>query len=270
MVKPSLWVKLIQVPVWVPGPSSQDMPWPSLWVKLIQVPVWVPRPSSQDMPWTNREAVWKEAFPEGSRSSLPDSGEAAEAMPAAGMPGLPRPGAYQHSSVNEFHTTNSDVVGKNTKGAPNPQRNASVLDPDDTGKICTMSIATAVMSTLLTVVLFCVLMWKVMKAKKKYKIAPSTICSDTCQPYIASSNGNGFLFCICLTTFPPNSSKIQHQLLPVPQHFTGQGTESRTKKQSKAVGNTGRFRGFELPIEETKMESWWDLLYSNGKDTAKG
>ncbi|XP_064930960.1 uncharacterized protein LOC135580433 [Columba livia] len=115
---------------------------------------------------TNREAVWKEAFPEGSRSSLPDSGEAAEAMPAAGMPGLPRPGAYQHSSVNEFHTTNSDVVGKNTKGAPNPQRNASVLDPDDTGKICTMSIATAVMSTLLTVVLFCVLMWKVMKAKK--------------------------------------------------------------------------------------------------------
>ncbi|XP_064930974.1 uncharacterized protein LOC135580439 [Columba livia] len=55
----------------------------------------------------NREAVWKEAFPEGSRSSLPGSGEAAEAMPAAGMPGLPRPGAYQHSRVNESHTTNS-------------------------------------------------------------------------------------------------------------------------------------------------------------------
>ncbi|XP_071669403.1 uncharacterized protein [Patagioenas fasciata] len=56
---------------------------------------------------TNRKAVQKEVFPEGSRSSLPGSGEAAEAMPAAGMPGLPRPGGYQPSSLNEFHRTNS-------------------------------------------------------------------------------------------------------------------------------------------------------------------
>ncbi|XP_071668945.1 uncharacterized protein [Patagioenas fasciata] len=56
---------------------------------------------------TNRKAVQKEVFPEGSRSSLPGSGEAAEAMPAAGMPGLPRPRGYQPSSLNEFHWTNS-------------------------------------------------------------------------------------------------------------------------------------------------------------------
>ncbi|XP_065701342.1 uncharacterized protein [Patagioenas fasciata] len=115
---------------------------------------------------TNRKAVQKEVFPEGSRSSLPGSGEAAEAMPAAGMPGLPRPRGYQPSSLNEFRWTNSDVVGESTTGAPNPQGSASVSGPDVMRKFSTISRIIAASTVPLALLLIFLMVWKCRKAKK--------------------------------------------------------------------------------------------------------
>ncbi|KAM6060062.1 uncharacterized protein LJ206_014482 [Theristicus caerulescens] len=56
---------------------------------------------------TDREAVQKEALPEGSGGSLPVSAEEREAMRAAGTPVLPRPREDHHSRVYGFPRADS-------------------------------------------------------------------------------------------------------------------------------------------------------------------
>ncbi|XP_064930977.1 uncharacterized protein LOC110356754 [Columba livia] len=139
----------------------------------------------------NREAVWKEAFPEGSRSSLPGSGEAAEAMPAAGMPGLSRPGAYQHSSVNESHTTNSDVVNKATTGAPSPQGNTSFFCHEVMGKHCVIFTVATMISIPLAIVFFCVAIWQWRTAKKLRSAEAAARRSGIWQPPLTPEKKTG-------------------------------------------------------------------------------
>ncbi|XP_065498926.1 splicing factor, proline- and glutamine-rich-like [Caloenas nicobarica] len=115
---------------------------------------------------THREAVQKEAFPEGSRGSLPGSPEAAEVMPAGGMPGLPKPGGYQRNSINEFRGANSDVVGKRTTAAPSPKGSASVLFSHIARKHCMLNAIATLISMPLAIVLFCIVIWQWRTAKK--------------------------------------------------------------------------------------------------------
>ncbi|XP_050769755.1 uncharacterized protein LOC127027943 [Gymnogyps californianus] len=56
---------------------------------------------------SEREAVRKEAFPEGSSGSLPVSAKETEAMKATGTPALSKPGEDHHGGVYEFFRTDS-------------------------------------------------------------------------------------------------------------------------------------------------------------------
>ncbi|KAK2534440.1 hypothetical protein Q9966_007094 [Columba livia] len=158
--------------------------YPASWLDAVSEPLRYPGEM-------NREAVWKEAFPEGSRSSLPGSGEAAEAMPAAGMPGLSRPGAYQHSSVNESHTTNSDVVNKATTGAPSPQGNTSFFCHEVMGKHCVIFTVATMISIPLAIVFFCVAIWQWRTAKKLRSAEAAARRSGIWQPPLTPEKKTG-------------------------------------------------------------------------------
>ncbi|XP_050769752.1 uncharacterized protein LOC127027941 [Gymnogyps californianus] len=70
---------------------------------------------------SEREAVRKEAFPEGSSGSLPVSAKETEAMKATGTPALSKPGEDHHGGVYEFFRTDSDVVGERTTSVYSPR-----------------------------------------------------------------------------------------------------------------------------------------------------
>ncbi|KAM6060934.1 uncharacterized protein LJ206_014976 isoform 1-T1 [Theristicus caerulescens] len=100
---------------------------------------------------TDREAVQKEALPEGSGGSLPVSAEEREAMRAAGTP---------------------DVLGETTTKVYNPQNIASGFCHQDVRRRCMIGTAVTVVSLPLAIVLCCV--WLHRRRKRKERLSAAS------------------------------------------------------------------------------------------------
>ncbi|KAM6060059.1 uncharacterized protein LJ206_014479 [Theristicus caerulescens] len=121
---------------------------------------------------TDREAVQKEALPEGSGGSLPVSAEEREAMRAAGTPVLPRPREDHHSRVYGFPRADSDVLGETTTKVYNPQNIASGFCHQDVRRRCMIGTAVTVVSLPLAIVLCCV--WLHRRRKRKERLSAAS------------------------------------------------------------------------------------------------
>ncbi|KAM6060060.1 uncharacterized protein LJ206_014480 [Theristicus caerulescens] len=120
---------------------------------------------------TDREAVQKEALPEGSGGSLPVSAEEREAMRAAGTP---------------------DVLGETTTRVYNSQNIASGFCHQDVRRRCMIGTAVTMVSLPLAIVLCCVWLHRRKKRKERLSAAsgaqretgshPSNLDSRTSRP----------------------------------------------------------------------------------------
>ncbi|XP_065498944.1 transmembrane protein 40 [Caloenas nicobarica] len=117
ILDPCLSAKGIQVSVRVPGWRFREMLWADSWAGMNVAVAGAHREGQ-----TDRKAVQKEAFPEGSSRSLPvPGGKRLEEKRETGRPVLPKPGEVHHSRVYEFFQTDSDPPNERSADRSNAQ-----------------------------------------------------------------------------------------------------------------------------------------------------
>ncbi|XP_054668098.1 zinc finger CCCH domain-containing protein 18-like [Grus americana] len=116
---------------------------------------------------TDREAVKKLLFPDGSSGSLPVPPDEAQATQGAGTPVLSESGEDHQASRYDFFQADSDAVGKRIASADRPQRTAGVLCPQDVRRRCMIGTAAGVISVPVIIVVCCIVIhWRRQKKKE--------------------------------------------------------------------------------------------------------
>ncbi|XP_075618713.1 uncharacterized protein LOC142603224 [Balearica regulorum gibbericeps] len=116
---------------------------------------------------TDREAVKKLLFPDGSSGSLPVPPDEAQAMQGAGTPVLSESGEDHQASRYDFIRADSDVDRKRIASADRPQRTAGVLCPQDVRRRCMIGTAAGVIAVPVIIVVCCIVIrWQRKKIKE--------------------------------------------------------------------------------------------------------